>query len=106
MYLEGIGMVNWIFFIIILFLTIVNFYKNRHTFKQLTANEWAQYIIGLIVSVGVAVGIILIGKWMTNSISIGGVKVTIQIVIILVALLIAGFIFNKTIPEKIRELYN
>lgn len=98
-------MENGIIFAILLIFAILKFYKNRVIFKELTSKEWIQYIVALIVTIIVAAGFILIGKQFTDGISISGLKLTLQIVIILIGLLIGGLVFNKTIPKKLNEFY-
>lgn len=90
---------------LLLMFALLRFYKNRDIFKQLTAKEWLQYIVALIVTIVAAAGFILIGKEFTGGISNESMKLAVQIVIILIGLLIGGLVFNKTMPKKLNEFY-
>lgn len=90
---------------LILIFSIKKFYKGRALFKQLSKKEWLQYIVGFLFAWLVAVIIIIGGAKLTNSIQIGWLGTILGIIIILIGLASAGFIMNKTLPEKLKEFY-
>lgn len=98
-------MFGYIMFGLLLIFSIIKFYKSRALFKQLSKKEWLQYIVGFLFAWLVAVIIIIGGAKLTNSIQIGWLGNILGIIIILIGLACAGFILNKTLPQKIKEFY-
>ena len=98
-------MIGNIMFGLLLIFSIMKFYKSRALFKKLSKKEWLQYIVGSLFAWIVAVIIIIGGSKLTNSIQIGWLDNILAIIIILIGLASAGFIMNKTLPEKLKEFY-
>ena len=95
--------------IVLLTLTIIllarKFYNHRQLFRELTKKEWFQYIGAFIVAWGVAVIIIMGGRKIVNQVHISWLKDWLAIALILLGLLAAGYIMEKTIPQKLRSFY-
>ncbi|WP_274307185.1 hypothetical protein [Solibacillus daqui] len=89
-----------------LIFSIRKFYKNRAIFKKLSKKEWLQYIVGLLIAWAVAMIIIIGGSNLTEIIQITWLNKVLAIIFILIGLSFAGFIINKTLPEKLKELYS
>ena len=85
---------------------IMKFHKNRSLFKQLSKKEWLQFGAGFLVAWAVAVVVIIGGSSFTDTVQIAWLVNVLEIAIILVGLALAGFIMNKTLPEKLREFYS
>ena len=85
---------------------IMKFYKNRSLFKQLSKKERVQFSVGFLVAWAAAVIVIIGGSNFTDTVQISWLVNILEIVIILMGLALAGFIMNKTLPEKIREFYS
>ncbi|WP_427107814.1 hypothetical protein [Lysinibacillus xylanilyticus] len=98
-------MIGYIMFVLLLIFLIMKFYKSRALFKQLSKKEWLQYIVGFLFAWIVAAIIIIGGSKLTNSIQIGWLDNILTIIIILIGLVSAGFIMNKTSPGKLKKFY-
>ncbi|MEK3763307.1 hypothetical protein [Solibacillus sp. FSL K6-4121] len=85
---------------------IMKFYKNRSLFKQLSKKEWVQFSGGFLVAWAAAVIVIIGGSNFTDTVQIAWLVNVLEIAIILMGLALAGFIMNKTLPEKLREFYS
>ena len=96
------GIIVWI---LLTLLIIQKFYKNRALFKHLSKIEWIQYIIGLIVGITIAMLIIFGGKKLLNIWAVESGAEFYQIVIILSALVVGSYLFEKLMPEKIKPFY-
>lgn len=90
---------------LLLIFLIIKFYKNRALFKNLSKKEWLQYIVGYLSACAVAAIIIFGRTHLTNSIQTGWLTTILDIIIILIGLAFAGFIFEKLLPEKLKEFY-
>ncbi|MEK4425625.1 hypothetical protein [Solibacillus sp. FSL K6-1523] len=91
---------------LLLIFSIMKFYKSRALFKQLSKREWLQYIVGFLFAWIVGLIIIIGGSKLTNSIQMGWFDNVFAILFILMGLASAGFIMNKTLPEKLRGFYS
>ena len=85
---------------------IMKFYKNRSLFMKLSKKEWLQFGAGFLVAWAVAVVVIIGGSNFTDTVQIAWLVNVLEIAIILMGLVLAGFIMNKTLPEKLREFYS
>jgi len=81
-------------------------YKNKEIFKQLSKKEWLQGGVGFLIAWAVAVFIIIGGSNITDMIQITWLNKVSEIILILLGLALAGYIMNKTLPEKLREFYS
>ena len=97
-----LGFVITILFIILL---VWKFYNHRQLLRELTKREWIQYITGFIVAWGVAVIIIIGGRKIVNQVQSSWLHDMLAIAFILLGLLAAGYIMEKTIPQKLRSFY-
>ena len=95
---------------LVIIVSIIRFYKNRvrlrTLFKTLSKKEWLQYITVFLFAWAVAATIIIGGAKLTNTLDLGWISTILGIVIILIALSIASFIFEKLVPEKVKAFYN
>lgn len=91
---------------LLLFFSVMRFYKNRRIFKQLSRREWFQYIAGFLLAWAAAVGVIIGSSTLTDALQIGWLNKVLAIVFVLIGLALAGFIINKTLPEKLRQFYS
>ena len=73
---------------------------------KLSKKEWLQFGAGFLVAWAVAVVVIIGGSNFTDTVQIAWLVNVLEIAIILVGLALAGFIMNKTLPEKLREFYS
>lgn len=73
---------------------------------KLSKKEWLQFCAGFLVAWAVAVVVIIGGSNFTDTVQIAWLVNVLEIAIILVGLALAGFIMNKTLPEKLREFYS
>ncbi|MEG0472930.1 MAG: hypothetical protein RR588_11395, partial [Solibacillus sp.] len=80
--------------------------KSRALFKQLSKREWFQYIAGFLSAWIVAATIIIGSSELTDGIQMGWFNNVLAILFILIGLVSAGFIMNKTLPEKLKEFYS
>ena len=95
---------------LVIIVSIIRFYKNRvrlrTLFKTLSKKEWLQYITVFLFAWAVTFTIIIGGAKLTNTLDLGWISTILGIVIILIALSIASFIFEKLVPEKVKAFYN
>lgn len=91
---------------LLLIYLIVKFYKNREFFKQLSRKEWFQFVTSILLAWAVAVFIIIGGSNLTNMIQISWLNNVLEIILILIGLALAGYIMNKSLPEKLRQFYS
>ncbi|MGE7952492.1 hypothetical protein [Lysinibacillus xylanilyticus] len=99
-------MIGFIMVGLLLIFSILKFYKNRGIFKQLSKKEWLQYIVGFLFAWAVAAIVIIGGSNLTDIIQIAWLNKVLAIIFILIGLAFAGFIMNKTLPEKLKEFYS
>ncbi|MEX3745554.1 hypothetical protein [Lysinibacillus xylanilyticus] len=99
-------MIGFIMVGLLLIFSILKFYKNRGIFKQLSKKEWLQYIVGFLFAWAVAAIVIIGGSNLTDIIQIAWLNKVLAIIFILIGLAFAGFIMNKTLPEKLKEIYS
>lgn len=99
-------MFGFIMFALLWIVLIVKFYKNRNLFKQLSKKEWIQFIVGFLLAWAIAVIIIIGGSELTGTIQIAWLNKVLAIIFVLIGLAFAGFIMNKFLPEKLKELYS
>lgn len=99
-------MIGFIITGLLLIFSIMKFYKSRVLFKQLSKREWLQYIAGFLFAWIVGVIIIIGGSKLTSSIQIDWFDNVLAILFILIGLSSAGFIMNKTLPEKLKDFYS
>lgn len=99
-------MIGYIMCGLLVIISIMKFYKNRATFKQLSKKEWLQYIFGFLVAWIVAVVVIIGGKNIIDLIHITWLNKLLAILLILIGLTLAGLIMNKTLPQKLKQLYS
>lgn len=88
-----------------LFLILI-FYRSRAKLKNLLIKEWLYYLIGLFVSISICLAVIKLGKFVTNEVSVSWIRYFIQLIFIIIGLLFASFIFEKVLPDKLKEFYN
>ena len=98
-------MLGFVITILFIILIVWKFYNHRQLFRELTKKEWVQYIGGFIVAWGVGVIIIIGGRKMVNQVQISWLNDILAIALILLGLLAAGYIMEKTIPQKLRSFY-
>ena len=95
---------------LVIIVSIVRFYRNRARlktfFKTLSKREWLQYITVFLFAWAVAATIIIGSAKLTNTLDLGWINTVLGIVIILIALAIAGVILEKLLPEKVKAFYN
>ncbi|MBD8033132.1 hypothetical protein [Solibacillus merdavium] len=99
-------MIGFIMSGLLLLFVSMKFYKNREIFKQLSKKDWLQYGAGFLFAWAVAILVIMGGANLTETIQIGWLENVLEFVIILIGLALAGFIMNKTLPDKLREFYS
>ena len=99
-------MFGYIMFGLLLIFSIRKFYKNRAVFKQLSKKEWLQYILGFLFAWMTAALVIIGGSNLTDAIQIAWLNKVLAIIVILIGLALAGYIMNKTLPEKLKEFYS
>lgn len=99
-------MMGIIMFGFLLIFSIMKFYKNRGIFKQLSRKEWFQYVAGFLLAWAVAGLVIIGGSKLTDTIQIAWLNKVLAIVVILIGLALAGFMMNKTLPEKLKQFYS
>ena len=103
--MEGICLLKVVIPILIIILLAWKFYNHRQLFRELTKKEWIQYIGGFVVAWGVAVFIIMGGRKIVVQVQISWLNDILAIALILLGLLAAGYIMEKTIPKKLRSFY-
>lgn len=101
----GIRLLKIVIPILIIILLVWKFYNHRQLFRELTKREWIQYIAGFIVAWGVAMIIIIGGRKIVHQVQISWLNDILAIVFILLGLLAAGYIMEKTVPQKLRSFY-
>lgn len=84
---------------------ILKLYRNRVKLKNLLIKEWLCYLISLFVSITVCLVFVKLGKSITYVISVSWIRYFIQVIFIIIGLLFAGFIFEKMLPEKLKEFF-
>lgn len=99
-------MFGYIMFGLLLIFSIRKFYKNRAVFMQLSKKEWLQYILGFLFAWMIAALVIIGGSNLTDAIQIAWLNKVLAIIVILIGLALAGYIMNKTLPEKLKEFYS
>ena len=99
-------MFGYIMFGLLLIFSVMKFYKNRAVFKQLSKKEWLQYILGFLFAWMIAALVIIGGSNLTDAIQIAWLNKVLAIIVILIGLALAGYIMNKTLPEKLKEFYS
>ena len=87
-------MIGNILFGLLVIISIIKFYKNRATFKQLSKKEWLQFIYGFLVAWIVAIVVIIGGKNIIDLIQITWLNKLLAILLILIGLTLAGLIMN------------
>jgi len=95
---------------LVIIISAIRFYKNRARlktlFKTLSKKERLQYIIVFLFAWAVAATIIVGGAKLTNTLDLGWINIILGLVIILIGVSIASFIFEKLLPEKVKAFYN
>ena len=95
---------------LVISVSIIRIYKNRARvrtlFKTLSKKEWLQYITVFLFAWAVAVTIIIGGVKLTNTIDHGWIDNILGFIIILIGLILARFILDKLLPEKVKAFYN
>lgn len=85
--------------------SLSKFYKHRQLFKQLSKKEWLQYLVGFLSAWIIAATIIIGGSKLLSTMQVGKFSTVFSIVLILLALVCAGFIMKRTLPEKLKTFY-
>ena len=95
---------------LVIIVSIIKFYRNRERlktfFKTLSTKECVQYITVFLFAWAVAATIIIGGTKLTNTLDLGWINIILGLVIILIGVSIASFIFEKLLPEKVKAFYN
>jgi thiol:disulfide interchange protein len=99
-------MIGYIMSVVLLIFSIMRFYKNRSIFKQLSKKEWVQYILGFLFAWIIGLIVIIGGSNLTDIIQIAWLNKGVVIILVLIALTIAGFIMNITLPAKLKKFYS
>lgn len=98
-------MILWTIYGIFLILFVTKFYKNKTLFQQLSIREWVQYIVVFFFAWCMAALVIISGTALINAIEVVWVRYLAFIIVILVALQMAGLLMNKLVPRKLRAFY-
>ena len=103
-------MIAYIMLGLVIIVSIIKFYRNRERlrtlFKTLSKKEWLQYITVFLFAWAVAATIIIGGAKLTNTLDLGWINIILGLVIILIGMSIASFIFEKLLPEKVKAFYD
>lgn len=93
--------------LVILFsiITVYRVYKRRHLFKQLTKQEWQQYVAGACLAWAVAVAIIFGSASLVHALDVESFRFVIAIISILIALQVAKRIVDRFVPARVKEIW-
>ena len=98
-------MILWAIYLLFLILSVTKLYKNKTFFQQLSKREWGQYIVVFFFAWCIAALVIFSGTALINAIKVDWVRYLAFIIVILVALQMAGLFMNKLVPQKLRAFY-
>ena len=96
---------NSVLVMLVAAVTIFRLYRRRNDLKQLTKQEWRQYIGAFLLAWGLAVLIIIGGAKLLHVLDVETFRFGFAVMFIVAGLAVARVILSKLLPQKVRDMY-